>query len=374
MFEFNPPQVILAIVAGVGPVFVLAALGMLVTLIALMLLVPNAARLGLVDYPDARKRHRQPTPMVGGSAIFAGLVVAIALAAPLAATTPILLAAGAFLFLGLADDRLELNGPLRSVAQTGLISAFVWASGVTVTDLGLGLEIPAHPGLSTVAFLFTVIAILGLVNAFNLIDGLDGLASGLAITALAGVGIGAWASGHGSHALTVVVLIAPIVIFWLANMGALGAHLKTFLGDSGATLVGFLVAVCLIQSSQPGVAVIDPVFVLWCVAVPVIDTLQVMWNRLRAGRSIFDSDRLHMHYQLVDMGFSKHEAVSLMLTGNALVVALGLALTTLSSVLSLCVFGALVVAYANVKQLYTRMLAVRKAMTDGRSRRRFDSL
>jgi len=374
MFEFNPPQMILAIVAGVGPVFVVAALGMLVTLLALMVLVPSAPRLGLVDYPDARKRHHQPTPLVGGLAIFAGLLVSVSLAAPLAATTPILMAASAFALLGLVDDKLDLNGPLRSVMQTGLISAFVWASGITVTDLGLGIEIPSHPGISTAAFLFTVVAILGLVNAFNLIDGLDGLASGLAIISLAGVGLGALASGHASHALTVVVLIAPIAIFWLANMGALGERFKTFLGDSGATLLGFLVAVCLIQSSQPGVEVIDPVFVLWCVAVPVIDTLQVMWNRLRAGRSIFDSDRLHMHYQLVDMGYSKHKTVMMMLAGNALVVALGLVLTTLSSALSLCVFVALVVAYANLKQLSTRILDARAAMTARRSRRRFDSL
>lgn len=374
MFEFNPPQMILAVVAGVGPVFVVAAIGMLVTLIVLMALVPNAARLGLVDYPDARKRHNRPTPLVGGLAIFAGLLVSVAVAAPLDATTPILLAASAFTLLGLVDDRLDLSGPLRSVVQTGLIAAFVWASGITVTDLGLGFEIPSHPGISTVAFLFTVAAILGLVNAFNLIDGLDGLASGLAIISLSGVGLGALVSGHWSHALTVVVLIAPIAIFWLANMGAFGAHLKTFLGDSGATLLGFLVAVCLIQASQPGAAVIDPVFVLWCVAVPVIDTLQVMWNRLRAGGSIFDSDRRHMHYQLVDMGYSNTQAMAVMLAGNALIIVLGLVLTTLSPLLSLLVFIALVVAYANLKQLYTRVVEARRYLVVRRSRRRFDTL
>ena len=374
MFEFDPPYTILAIVAGLAPVFVVATLGMLVTLVGLMALVPNAARLGLVDYPDARKRHGRPTPLVGGLAIFAGLLVSVAFAAPLEATAPILLAASAFTLLGLVDDRRDLDGPLRSFLQTGLISAFVWVSGITVTDLGLGFEISSHPGISTASFLFTVVAILGLVNAFNLIDGLDGLASGLAIISLAGVGLGAIASGHGSHALTVVVLIAPIAAFWLANMGALGPRLKTFLGDSGATLLGFLVAVCLIQASQPGVAVIDPVFVLWCVAMPVIDTLQVMWNRLRAGRSIFDSDRRHMHYQLVDMGYSNTQAMTIMLAGSALIVALGLALTALSPLLSLSVFIVLVVAYANLKQLCARLVEARSYLASRRSRRRFDTL
>ena len=95
------------------------------------------------------------------------------------------------------------------------------------------------------------------------------------------------------------------MVFWLANLGMLGARLKTFLGDAGATLLGFLVGVALIQSSQAPVAIIEPVFVVWCVAVPVIDTLQVMYHRLRDGRSIFDSDRLHLHYRLVDAGYSK---------------------------------------------------------------------
>jgi UDP-N-acetylmuramyl pentapeptide phosphotransferase/UDP-N-acetylglucosamine-1-phosphate transferase len=157
-------------------------------------------------------------------------------------------------------------------------------------------------------------------------------------------------------------------------MGTLGPRLKTFLGDSGATLLGFLVAVCLIQASQPGVAVIDPVFVLWCVAMPVIDTLQVMWNRLRAGRSIFDSDRRHMHYQLVDMGYSNTQAMTIMLAGSALIVALGLALTALSPLLSLSVFIVLVVAYANLKQLCARLVEARSYLAGHRSRRRFDTL
>ena len=133
-------------------------------------------------------------------------------------------------------------------------------------------------------------------------------------------------------------------------------------------------AVCLIQASQPGVAVIDPVFVLWCVAIPVIDTLQVMWNRLRAGRSIFDSDRRHMHYQLVDMGYSNTQAMTIMLAGSALIVALGLALTALSPLLSLSVFIVLVVAYANLKQLCARLVEARSYLASRRSRRRFDTL
>ena len=111
--------------------------------------------------------------------------------------------------------------------------------------------------------------------------------------------------------------------------------------------------------------------VVWCVAVPVIDTLQVMYNRLRDGRSIFDSDRLHMHYRLVDMGFSTRRTVAVMLAGNATVVGLGLALTTLSPALSLVVFVAAGAVYGNWNAI--RIQAAR--VTNVRhSRRRFDSL
>ena len=190
--------------------------------------------------------------------------------------------------------------------QTAIIIGFLFTTSVQVSDLGLGAEIPAHPGLTTLGYLFTVVALIGLINAFNLIDGLDGLASGLAVIALAGIGLAATIAGYPEYALSIIVMITPIMVFWLANLGMLGARLKTFLGDAGATLLGFLVGVALIQSSQAPVAIIEPVFVVWCVAVPVIDTLQVMYHRLRDGRTIFDSDRLHLHYRLVDAGYSKH--------------------------------------------------------------------
>ena len=304
MFAFNPPQVLIDFVAGVGPVFVVALLGAVVTLVALIALVPNARRLGLIDRPTERKRHDTPTPMVGGLAVFLGLATAISVATPIDDVFPFMLASALFVLVGVIDDRIEINGPLRSMIQTAIIIGFLFTTSVQVSDLGLGAEIPAHPGLRTLGYLFTVVALIGLINAFNLIDGLDGLASGLAVIALAGIGLAATIAGHSEYALSIIVMITPIMVFWLANLGLLGARFKTFLGDAGATLLGFLVGVALIQSSQAPVSIIEPVFVVWCVAVPVIDTLQVMYHRLRDGRSIFDSDRLHLHYRLVDSGFT----------------------------------------------------------------------
>ena len=371
MFAFNPPQFVIQFVAGVGPVFVVALLGAAVTLTALMLLVPNASRLGLIDRPSDRKRHEKPTPMVGGLAVFLGLAAAISVAAPVDNVFPFMVAAALFVVVGVVDDRVEISGPVRSLVQTTIVIGFMFTTSVQVSDLGLGTEIPAHPGLTTLGYLFTVVALIGLVNAFNLIDGLDGLCSGLAIVALSGVGLAATLASHLDYALSVVVMVAPIMVFWAANMGLLGRNLKTFLGDAGATFLGFLVGVTLIQSSQPPVAIIEPVFVVWCVAVPVIDTLQVMYNRLRDGRSIFDSDRLHMHYRLVDAGYSTRRAVAIILTGNAGVVGLGLVLTTVSPALSLVIFVALGAAYANWNAIRIRAA---RLMGHRYSRRRFDTL
>jgi len=371
MFAFNPPQFVIEFVAGVGPVFAVALLGAVATLAALIVLVPNARRMGLIDRPTERKRHDTPTPMVGGLAVFLGLATAISVATPIDDVFPFVLASALFVVVGVIDDRIEINGPFRSIIQTTIIVGFLFTTSVQVSDLGLGAEIPAHPGLTTLGYFFTVVALIGLINAFNLVDGLDGLASGLAVIALAGIGLSATISGYTEYALSIIVMITPIMVFWLANLGLLGARLKTFLGDAGATLLGFLVGVALIQSSQAPVAIIEPVFVVWCVAVPVIDTLQVMYHRLRDGRSIFDSDRLHMHYRLVDSGYSRHRAVAVMLAGNALVVGLGLGLTTLSPALSLFVFIALGAAYANWNALRIRTAWI---TTTKHSRRRFDTL
>ena len=371
MFAFNPPEFLVQFVAGVGPVFVVSFLGATVTLVALMMLVPNAPRLGLLDNPSHRKRHESPTPMVGGLAIFLGLAASLSVATPLDNVFPFMIAAGCFVTLGVIDDRLEINGPLRSCLQAIIITGFLIATSVQVSDLGLGTEIPAHPGLMTLGYFFTAVALLGLVNAFNLIDGLDGLSSGLAIIALVGVGLAATIAGHNNYALSVVVMVAPVLVFWSANVGLLGSRMKTFLGDAGATFLGFLVGVTLIQSSQAPVSIIEPVFVVWCVAIPVIDTLQVMYHRMKDGRSIFDSDRLHMHYRLVDAGYSKPCVMVMMLAGNALVVGLGLILTLISPVLSLIVFIALGPIYANWTALRIRAAWL---SAQRQSRRRFDSL
>ena len=371
MFAFNPPEFLVQFVAGVGPVFVVSLLGAFITLAALSLLVPNADRLGLIDKPSHRKRHEAPTPMVGGLAIFLGLAASLSVATPLDNVFPFMVAAACFVVIGVIDDRLEINGPLRSCMQAIIITGFLIATSVQVSDLGLGTEIPAHPGLMTLGYFFTAVALLGLVNAFNLIDGLDGLSSGLAIIALVGVGVAATLAGHNQYALSIVVMVAPVLVFWSANIGLLGTKLKTFLGDAGATFLGFLVGVTLIQSSQSPVSIIEPVFVVWCVAIPVIDTLQVMYHRIKEGRSIFDSDRLHMHYRLVDAGYSKPRVMVMMLAGNGLVVGMGLILTLISPVLSLIVFIALGPIYANWTALRIRAASI---SAQKHSRRRFDSL
>ena len=121
---------------------------------------------------------------------------------------------GVLVFLGVIDDRVEINGPLRSCMQTLIITGFLFATSVQVSDLGLGTEIPAHPGLTSLGYFFTAVALLGLVNAFNLIDGLDGLSSGLAIIALIGVGVAATIAGYNNYALSVVVMVAPVLVFW----------------------------------------------------------------------------------------------------------------------------------------------------------------
>ena len=145
MFAFNPPEFLVKFVAGFGPVVVVSLLGALVTLAALFLLVPNADRLGLIDKPTHRKRHGTPTPMVGGLAIFLGLAASLSVATPLDDVFPFVIAASCFVVLGVIDDRLEINGPLRSCLQALIIIGYLIATSVRSQTWGWALRFPLIP-------------------------------------------------------------------------------------------------------------------------------------------------------------------------------------------------------------------------------------
>jgi len=238
--------------------------------------------LGLVDRPDQRKQHLGEVPLVGGLAIFTGMIAgAICYGAFDGFERGLLGTAAVLALLGALDDRFGLSVRDRLLIQTIAILTVIASSGVYIHTLG---HIFGHDVvLGWLGVPMTVLAVIGLVNAFNMMDGIDGLAGSLTLVIM-----------------LLALLAAATLPYLVVNLGFVGG--KVFLGDAGSTLIGYLLAWVLIRLSQIPDTHLSPVDVLWCVALPVFDTLAVMYRRMRAGRSPFNPDRGHIHHILLGAG------------------------------------------------------------------------
>lgn len=307
----------------------LAAFGLIVASFALGTLLSGLARavaprLGLVDRPGGRKAHRAPTPMGGGVAIWAttGLVLALGAAglALFRGGLPPELArhagglwsrgpelggmfalATAIMVMGLIDDRVGLGWRPRLLIQVALATALV-AGGVRVT-LFWPLNHPVVSGAITVFW------IVGLTNAFNFLDNMDGLAAGVGLIA---------ALLFAAAQAVVGGLFVPAVL--LVLVGALGGFLvfnrfpaSMFMGDAGSNFLGFLLGALTVagtfarpEEGYSPYGVLSPLLVM---AVPLYDTTSVVLIRLREGRSPFQADRRHFSHRLVDRGLTPPQAV-----------------------------------------------------------------
>ena len=295
-----------------------------VSLAALGALHPLAPRLGLIDHPnDRRKIHGEPVPLIGGIAVFAGVLAGSLLVLPL--TEPYLfglLGAGLLVVVGVLDDRAGLGPRVRLVAQVGAALLLTLGGGVSLTSLGdlLGL---GPIGLGPLSVPFTVFAMVGIINAFNMIDGIDGLAGGLML-----IGVGALlflAPVFGPLQVMLLAAIAALIPYLICNLQLLGCTgRKVFLGDAGSMLLGYILVWALVDAAESQRS-IDPVTALWLTAIPLLDTLSVMGRRMLQRTSPFKADRAHLHHLLARIFGSTRQSLILMLSVAAALAAVGVA-------------------------------------------------
>ncbi len=296
----------------------------MVSALVLAVLHLQAPRLGLMDHPnERRKTHRHPVPLIGGIAIFSGLLAGAITALTLeTATLHGLLGAAVILLVGGLDDRFNVRAPWRFLGQGIAALILILGAGVEINSLGdlFGVG-PIETG--PLAIPFTVVAIVGIINAFNMIDGIDGLAGGLAFIVLGILSILAPAGGDLPFLLLAVMV--AIIPFMACNLGLWrrGCR-KAFLGDAGSMLLGYMVVWALIAATQTQ-GTIAPVTALWLVAIPLLDILGTMVRRLAVGRSPFSADRGHLHHLLSRLFGSARIALYLILLGAILLAAIGLA-------------------------------------------------
>src|SRR5260221_871825 len=284
-----------------------------VTLITIPPIISLVKKYSLYDVPDGRKEHSLPIPTMGGIAIIAGMMVSLFLWFPFnnqMAQICFFFSITVLFGLGIMDDLKDLLARYKFIIQAGL-ATLIALSDIRITSFNglFGIN-----ELSLAAqYSFTILAVVGITNAFNLIDGIDGLAGGLGFMSLITIGIFLTMSGDVNTALIAFALAGGILAFLYFNFNPA----KIFMGDTGSLVLGFVIAVLCIRLMQVNVFALNPVmphaslFVLGIVLIPVFDTLRVFAIRIWKGKSPFIADKTHIHHLLTNNGFSNGFAAKL---------------------------------------------------------------
>ncbi len=278
-------------------------LAMAITIGLIPVLMRFAGSLKVLDQPNLRKVHTAAMPRVGGIAMFIGAYVPLCIGIQVdRQALAYLFGAGVIFLFGFWDDRRQLSPVAKLLGQLVAVFIVIYAGDIRIASI-TSTERIALPDFVSIPL--TVFFLLGTTNAINLADGLDGLAGGTTMLVCAAIFLLAWSLG-----LTEVATIAAVVSGSILGFLRFNTHpAQVFMGDSGSQFLGFTIAVLslmLIQS--PGVVVSTALPVL-LLGLPIVDTLTVMLQRLREGRSPFIADQKHLHHKLLGLGFDHHEAV-----------------------------------------------------------------
>ena len=330
-----------------------------VTLITIPPIISLIKKYRLYDLPNARKEHTTPIPTMGGIAIVAGMMMALFLWFPFAnyvGQISFFFSIAVLFALGIMDDLKDISAKYKLVVQLSL--AFLVAlSGIRIHSFE-GL-FGIHELSLSAQYTITILAIVLITNAFNLIDGIDGLAGGLSFMSLIILGIVLTMSGDVNTALIAFALAGAIFAFLYFNFNPA----RIFMGDTGSLILGFVVAVLSIRLLQVNLFAAKPVlhhaplFVLGLVLIPLFDTARVFALRIWKGQSPFVADKGHIHHLLTNAGYSHSFTARLICFMHGFILIEVLWLQTLSQEL----------VFAILMTLMLLMIGIFKRM--GRSRR-----
>ena len=271
----------------------------------------------LVDLPDRnRKFHKRPTPLTGGIGILVALLISGKLYIDLNNLTgyvpeftfQLMVISIPLLVLFLLDDFKGLKPLFRILIQVFLSIYLIISTDVYIESLG-NLFGFGEIKLGIFSIPFTVFCVVGIMNAFNMMDGINGLCSGCAMLALIFMG---FYSGLIYDSM-LVLIIGSMIGFVLFNLGFFGKKREVFLGDSGSNLVGFWVAWVAIYASQSEIYSIEPITVLWFVAIPLLDCIGLIFSRTSTGKSWSTAGRDHIHHKLMKKFNSKNTLIVILL-------------------------------------------------------------
>jgi UDP-GlcNAc:undecaprenyl-phosphate GlcNAc-1-phosphate transferase len=281
--------------------------GMLIAFAVVVLLTPAvggmARRFGVVDDPGGRRVNQLPVPRLGGLALFLGLLVpALAFLHASHQNRGLLLGAAVAVTVGIVDDFRGLPWYAKLAGQgaaAALPAAFgVWIDRFTFPFLGV------HTLPSGVGIPLTIVWIVAIMNMVNFLDGLDGLAAGVAAIAGLTFSVIALSLGKVDAAVLSAIVFGACVGFLRHNF----YPARIFMGDSGALLLGYVLAAVSVQGLLKTAAVAALFFPLLVLAVPIVDTTFVVVRRLKHGEPVFEADQAHLHHRFLRRGFSQRRA------------------------------------------------------------------
>jgi UDP-GlcNAc:undecaprenyl-phosphate/decaprenyl-phosphate GlcNAc-1-phosphate transferase len=295
-----------------NPLFQLT-LAIAVSMLVIPLVRGFAPRLGLVDMPGARKVHTVPIPRVGGWGITLGSLLPLVLVYRLDPLLQSFLIGCLILFaFGVWDDARSVGHWSKFAGQLAAAGTVVYYGGLWVSRMPfIDTPIPAAVGQP-----FTLFALVGVINAINHSDGLDGLAAGESILSLIALAILGYMSGS-----------ALVLSISLATLGGILGFLRynsypayVFMGDCGSQVLGFTLGVLVVYLTQTANTAVSAALPLLVVGIPIADILSVLYQRIRTGKNWFKATRNHLHHRLLQLGFDHYETVVIIYSIQALLV------------------------------------------------------
>lgn len=263
-----------------------------------------AVKAGAWDEPGERKVHRRPMPRLGGLAVYAGFIFAVLITQPLSLPVlGILVGSTLIVFLGMWDDIKGLSPKVKLAGQ-------VLVAVIVVIFFDIKVEFITNPfgdiiGLGIWAIPFTIFWIIGITNALNLIDGLDGLAAGISAIASLTIAIVSWSQGEVMVAVLALLLMACVLGFLRYNFHPA----QIFLGDGGSMFLGFNLSVLAILGLTKGATAISLFIPVVILGIPIFDTFLAIGRRFLSRQPIFKADQHHLHHRLLELGFSHRQTV-----------------------------------------------------------------
>lgn len=306
----------------------------------------------LIDLPDrSRKFHSRPTPLVGGLSIFLALILSGKIYIDLNAlngylpdfTYQLMIVSAPLLVIFLIDDIKGLKPWFRLIIQIMLTLFMIMTTDVYLKNLGdlFGL---GDINLGILSVPVTVFCVVGIMNAFNMIDGINGLCAGCAMLSLLFIG---FYSGFIYDSM-LILIIGSMIGFLIFNLKFFGKRRGVFLGDSGSNLIGFWVAWIAIYSSQNQIYDVQPIIMIWFVAIPLLDCIGLIFSRIKRRVSISSPGRDHIHHKLMKR-FSAEGSLGIILTVSTFASLIGIYLAnTYSSWVSTILF----IIYASMYYLF----------------------